>query len=184
PLAADGRPAAAPPRRTLAALRIGRERMPAPLHLLMSRLPDRSTSGALAPVRQALFLSDPHEQPIPQEDWLCALYALSRVEARVTALLAQGEKPHAIASRLGLSVYTVRGYMKEIFHKVGADRQASLIRCLLSGLAQLDGEITVDPVVIGDERAALPHLASTPVTRESHGKPAAPGANGFKFLHK
>lgn len=121
-----------------AALRIGREQSRWPLHVVLSRMPVGAdpASGSACHV---LFLADPQLQQTPPEEWLCALYALTRVEARVTLLLSRGEKPYTIARQLGLSIHTVRGYMKEIFVKVGADRQAALIRCLLSGVAQIEG---------------------------------------------
>lgn len=132
-------PGASAASRPHAALRIGREQSRWPLHLVLSRVPAGADPTSGLPFH-VLFLADPELQPVPPEEWLCALYALSRVEARVTLLLAQGEKPYAIARRLGLSIHTVRGYMKEIFLKVGADRQASLIRCLLTGIAQIEAE--------------------------------------------
>ncbi|MFZ1413063.1 MAG: helix-turn-helix transcriptional regulator [Defluviicoccus sp.] len=182
----DGPPAAS---RTHAALRIGRERCRWPLQLVLSRVPAGADPTSGLPFH-VLFLADPELQPIPPEEWLCAFYALSRVEARVTRLLAGGEKPDAIARQLGLSVYTVRGYMKDIFLKVGADRQASLMRCLLSGVAQLDGQNKPEtgPIAGPAPVASSPVLSSRtrPVGAPLlvNGTAAAAAGSRFKFLHK
>lgn len=177
----DGLPAASRPH---AALRIGREQCRWPLQLVLSRVPAGADPTSGLPFH-VLFLADPELQPIPPEEWLCAFYALSRVEARVTRLLAAGKKPDAIARQLGLSVYTVRGYMKDIFLKVGADRQASLMRCLLSGVAQLYGEKKPEAGAITG-RAPVLSSRTRPVGAPLlvNGKAAAAAGSGFKFPHK
>jgi DNA-binding CsgD family transcriptional regulator len=66
---------------------------------------------------------------------LCALYGLSRAEARVAALLAQGHRLDETAQILGVAYETVRKHLKQIFSKTGTDRQAELVRMLVGGPA-------------------------------------------------
>ena len=58
-------------------------------------------------------------------------FQLTAAECRVAAEAEQGRTPLEIASRLGLSVHTVRSHFKRIFVKAGVHSQAGLVRALL-----------------------------------------------------
>lgn len=61
---------------------------------------------------------------------------LSRREEQVLALLGQGERTGAIASRLAISEHTVSHYIKELYRKLGINNRAEAARVAISrGLA-------------------------------------------------
>jgi DNA-binding CsgD family transcriptional regulator len=66
--------------------------------------------------------------PDHPEEVIQALFGLTRVEAAVTKLLADGVPPKRAAERLRMSHNTLRGYMKAIFAKLGVHRQSELVR--------------------------------------------------------
>ena len=84
-----------------------------------------------------LFIGDPDKSVDIDQRRLRQLYGLSRAEARVVALLAQGYKLDATAENLGLVYETVRKHLKQVFDKTGCDRQAELVRLLVTGPATL-----------------------------------------------
>lgn len=84
-----------------------------------------------------LFIGDPDKPMEIDQRRLRQLYGLSRAEARVVALLAQGYKLDATAENLGLVYETVRKHLKQVFDKTGCDRQAELVRLLVTGPAVL-----------------------------------------------
>jgi DNA-binding CsgD family transcriptional regulator len=88
--------------------------------------------GADAPVA-ALFIGDPERPTEVDLRRLIRLYGLSRAEARVAALLARGQRLDQIAETLGLTYETVRKHVKQIFSKTGTDRQAELVRTIVTG---------------------------------------------------
>lgn len=84
-----------------------------------------------------LFMGDPEKPITIDQRRLRELYGLSRAEARVVALLAQGHRLDATAENLGLVYETVRKHLKQAFGKTGCDRQAELVRLLVTGPAGL-----------------------------------------------
>src|SRR5687768_483198 len=61
------------------------------------------------------------------------LYGLTDAEARIAALLAQGQTLDQIAFARGVRLVTLRSQLKSIFGKTGVTRQAELVRLALSG---------------------------------------------------
>ena len=70
----------------------------------------------------------------PTVDLLGGLFDLTAAEARIARGIAEGGTTEAVASRLGLTVGTVRSTLKSVFMKTGVGRQSDLV-ALLSGLA-------------------------------------------------
>lgn len=81
--------------------------------------PDAAGSGNRAPVLQQLF-------------------GLTRAEARIAVLIADGEDIEAIAALSNVATSTVRTQLKSIFTKLGVTRQLGVAR-LVRGLPQFDG---------------------------------------------
>jgi DNA-binding CsgD family transcriptional regulator len=82
---------------------------------------------------RAMFLCDPRRragEPIPV---LRELYGLTQSETRLALLLLADCSVEEAAELLGITVGTARGVLKTIFAKTGTNRQASLVRLLLSG---------------------------------------------------
>lgn len=82
-----------------------------------------------------VFLGDPGHVVDIDQARLCELYGLTRAEARVAALLANGYRLEETAESLGLVYETARKHLKHVFGKTGTDRQAELIRMLVTGPA-------------------------------------------------
>jgi DNA-binding CsgD family transcriptional regulator len=68
---------------------------------------------------------------------LRALYGLTLGETRLTLLLLGGCSVEQAARLLRISVGTARGVLKKVFEKTGTDRQAALVKLLLSGFGQV-----------------------------------------------
>ena len=68
---------------------------------------------------------------LPIELRLRRRFRLSKAEARVAKLLAEGLAPRTIADRLHVSIHTVRSQLQSIFQKTDTCRQAELTSLLL-----------------------------------------------------
>jgi DNA-binding CsgD family transcriptional regulator len=80
---------------------------------------------ALVVVRQVGGPTPPSVRELVRE------YGLTPKEADVARRLAQGRRPERIAADLGLAVETVRGHLKNVYHKMHVHRQAELVAELL-----------------------------------------------------
>ena len=85
----------------------------------------------------AIFITDPERQYNLSHRRLREIYELTPAEARMASLVAQGNRLEDAAEDLGVSLNTVRTHLKRIFAKTGTDRQADLVRLILSGPAQI-----------------------------------------------
>jgi DNA-binding CsgD family transcriptional regulator len=78
-----------------------------------------------------ILIIDP-ERHSPSEHELAELFGLSPAEARVAAALLTGNTLAEVASASGIRITTVRTQLASILRKVGAERQADLVRVLSS----------------------------------------------------
>lgn len=85
----------------------------------------------------AIYVTDPETRIDLDPGKLRQLYKLTPAEARLAALLAQGLRLEDAATDLGVSLNTVRTHLKRIFSKTETDRQAALVRLILSGPARI-----------------------------------------------
>lgn len=83
----------------------------------------------------AVFLFDPERKPEAPAALLRRLYGLTAMEAHLAETLMTGIRLKSAAEALGITEGTARGYLKAVFHKTGARRQADLAALLLSGPA-------------------------------------------------
>ncbi|MDB5524861.1 MAG: DNA-binding protein with domain [Rhizobium sp.] len=103
------------------------------LHVLPVRGMARDVFGR----SMALVIATPvGEVGSPDMRVLCGLFDLTPAEARLAREVATGVSMEAAAVNLGLSLETVRTYMKRVMAKTGTRRQAELA-VLLSGLTRL-----------------------------------------------
>ena len=86
---------------------------------------------------RALFIGDPKQHTGDPIGVLHARYGLTRGETRLALLLLAGCSVEEAASRLGISVGTARGVLKQVFEKTDTNRQPALVRLLLTGVGQL-----------------------------------------------
>lgn len=61
-------------------------------------------------------------------------FCLTKAEARLARQVLAGLRPAEAAKALGVTVFTVRTYLKRLFHKFGVNNQAGLVRALLDVL--------------------------------------------------
>ena len=85
----------------------------------------------------AMFVADPEHEVRGIEEALCKLYSLTHAEARLAAVLINGHRLDEVQDLLGISKETARWQIKQIFAKTGTNRQAELIRLLLTTLAHV-----------------------------------------------
>jgi len=67
---------------------------------------------------------------------LVEAYGLTAREAELAVLLGRGEDLAGAAGRMALSAGTARQYLKQVFAKVGVQRQAELVRLLVASFPQ------------------------------------------------
>jgi DNA-binding CsgD family transcriptional regulator len=101
-----------------------------PLHIKTEALGER---GPIA----AIFVTDPDIPLGSHEQHLRELYALTAGEARLASWLLQGKSVEEAATAMGITVNTVRAYLKRIYDKTGVRRQPELMRLMLLGLPRL-----------------------------------------------
>ncbi len=85
----------------------------------------------------AIYITDPQTPFDLDSAKLRRLYKLTPAEARLAAHMAQGSRLEDAAADLGVSLNTVRTHLKRIFSKTGTDRQAELVRLIISGPARI-----------------------------------------------
>jgi len=86
-------------------------------------------------VRYVVFIIDPSMLQLPSAARLAALYGLTEAQAKVAREFSSGGSYKQVARRLRISEETVRSHIKEIYPKTRVNRQADLVRLVLS-LAQ------------------------------------------------
>lgn len=78
-----------------------------------------------------VFLSDPSRKVKLDEEMIRHLYGLTKAEAHLAVLLAEGGHLDEVAKRLNISIHTARTHLKRIFSKTNTERQIDLVRLLL-----------------------------------------------------
>lgn len=88
-----------------------------------------------------LFINDLAVESGIDERMLTALYDLTLAEAKLLHALLQGQRLSEYAARAGITLNTAKGYVKQLFGKTGAQRQADLVRIVLSNSVLRLGQI-------------------------------------------
>ena len=83
----------------------------------------------------AIFLSETSRSLEIDPCRLKMLYGFTLAEAKVASLLVQGLRIEDIAAYQNVSLNTVRTQLKGIFGKIVCDRQAEVVRIILSGVS-------------------------------------------------
>lgn len=95
--------------------------------LLASPVPAEAPGNALFQrplVLLTLLDNQPHPAPLAE------LFQLTPAEQRLAELLCEGLLPKECATRLGISINTVRSQLRALFRKTGTERQAELVQLL------------------------------------------------------
>lgn len=91
------------------------------------------TNGA----RVLIYMGLVGQEIAPSPQRLRQLFNLTRREAALALLLARGHSLTEAASELGISDQTARAYLKQVFQKSGATRQAELVRRIQGSIAAI-----------------------------------------------
>jgi DNA-binding CsgD family transcriptional regulator len=104
-----------------------------PLSVLVVPLPRNAwDSGSTMDASAIIFASDPEWPPPLGVAALAARYDLTPAEGRLFEALLQGERIADYSDRVGVSTNTANTLLKRIFAKTDTNRQADLIRLVLS----------------------------------------------------
>lgn len=80
-----------------------------------------------------LMIADPESRGGTTEEDLRTAYNLTKSEARVAKLLAEGKTLAQVCETLGISQNTARTHLKRVYTKTNTNRQSSLVKLILSG---------------------------------------------------
>ena len=104
-----------------------------PLSLLIAPLPVENPFPIMAfKPMAAIFITDPDKVIKPPPLQLQEKFGLTPAEANFATEIAKGDGIQAAADRLSISRATARTHLSRIFDKTGTQRQAELVRVLLS----------------------------------------------------
>jgi DNA-binding CsgD family transcriptional regulator len=79
-----------------------------------------------------VLIADPDATPIPSAETLHRMFGFSAAETRVAGRLIVGDNPEQAASFLQVKTSTVRWHLVSMYRKTGTNRQAELVRLMLS----------------------------------------------------
>lgn len=79
-----------------------------------------------------VLVADPDATPKPPKEMLAQLFGFTAAEIRVVERLMMGDSPEQAATFLQVKTATARWHLASIYRKTGTNRQAELIRLLLS----------------------------------------------------
>lgn len=97
----------------------------------------RKDHHILVNARFIALISTTMQTGVIQPDILQDIYALTRAEARLAAIVGAGRSPGEAASVLGITEQTARSVLKRIFQKTGVSRQGELVHLFSRLLEQL-----------------------------------------------
>ncbi|MEM8986131.1 MAG: response regulator [Pseudomonadota bacterium] len=115
------------------ALSVSRPSLRRPLSVFATPLDASGEGGAQKLV--ALFISDPETRPVPSEEQIARLYALTKSEAAIARALALGLRVEEAAATASVTVSTARTYLKQIFSKTETSRQSELLKLIIASPA-------------------------------------------------
>tara|TARA_B110000444_G_C18835766_1_gene595839 strand:+ start:490 stop:1665 length:1176 start_codon:yes stop_codon:yes gene_type:complete len=123
------------------AFRVPRTKLKAPLGLIVRPAPIQSwRAHAQVPVA-IIFLRDPEMETSTSQDILMELFDLTKMEAKVSMLLANGLTLDEIGRGLNISRNTVRSHLRSIFPKTGVHHQNMLVKLIWRSVAQLGANL-------------------------------------------
>lgn len=108
-----------------------------PIGLLMTPVISTDPIGPGSPPDRTIYFQDLASIPQVSERLVAELFGLSPTEARLSALLVQGQSLREAAAVLGVTENSARTYSKIVFSKLGVSRQSDLVRKVLRSVAML-----------------------------------------------
>ena len=104
-----------------------------PLNITISPFKEHDRYARESEKYALLLISDPEKAAISTEESLRKRYRLTKAEARVAKLLADGHPLLEAGEMLEIKPNTARTHLKRIFSKTETNRQSSLVKLILSG---------------------------------------------------
>jgi DNA-binding CsgD family transcriptional regulator len=104
--------------------------------VIASSLLEAGEGDAAEDAVAALVIGDPEAGHAFTPAILRDSYGLTRAEAELVKLLADGRCLADAAARRGVTINTVRSQLKQVFAKTDTNRQSQLIRLVLTGAAE------------------------------------------------
>lgn len=95
--------------------------------------PSRAKDGSI--VGAVITLVDSTKAPTPNAHALSDIFGLTPAEAKLSSALATGQSLECASAGLQITVSSARTYLKAIFQKTGASRQAELVHVILNSAA-------------------------------------------------
>ena len=109
--------------------------------MIVAVVPATTPAVSADTVAAVVYLLDPSIDATKQLQPVCRLYRLSTVEGRLACLLAGGESLREAATAMRIKEPTARGYLKQIFSKTDTNRQADLVRVMLTSVLRMRQDI-------------------------------------------
>lgn len=89
------------------------------------------TNGAATPSYCAVTVCDTNPAVHVPDDVLVSLFHLTKAEIRLAHQMLAGHSPAQASREMGVTIHTVRTYLKRLYLKTGVKTQAALVRKLL-----------------------------------------------------
>jgi len=96
-----------------------------------------------------VFVRAPEQIAAPDVQTLMTLFDLTATEAKVALSIAEGQGVPPTAQALRMSTHTVHTHLRRIFAKLGVNRQAELVRVVLSIPLRRLGALEARPIAFG-----------------------------------
>jgi DNA-binding CsgD family transcriptional regulator len=120
------------------AMSISRPSGRAKLGVLVRAIPMGAWSESKQRPAVAVFLRDPESNAVqPSHELVRRLFGLTRMEAQLALLLAEGFTLDEAAEKMNVRRNTARTHLRSIFCKTGVTRQTMLVRLLLNSVISL-----------------------------------------------
>jgi DNA-binding CsgD family transcriptional regulator len=108
-----------------------------PIIATARRLDNAPHDGSRSAPASVIFLSDPERKATFDAETMRRLYGLTRAEANIAVMLAEGRHLDQAADLLDISINTARTHLKRVLEKTNTTRQADLVRLLLNPCTQI-----------------------------------------------
>jgi DNA-binding CsgD family transcriptional regulator len=114
--------------------------------LVLTVVPAQDRATEHHDVAVVVYMIDPGVDQSPQLRPVCGLFGLSPVETRLVCLMVGGKTLQEASQAMRIKEQTARSYLKQIFLKTDTNRQAELVRLMLSCLLRM--ERTIQPAAL------------------------------------
>jgi DNA-binding CsgD family transcriptional regulator len=108
-----------------------------PLSVVVSPFSEQNSGNFGSETFALLFINDPQQKVERLEPVLREMYGLTAAEAKIAAILGQGNSLNEACRTLSIKQNTARTHLKRIFSKTDTNRQSELVKLILNSPANL-----------------------------------------------